>query len=35
MLAAGDVIQYREIKKISAKDFLFKLDNFVVNLHKV
>jgi hypothetical protein len=32
MLADGDVVQYKEIKKLSVKEFLFKLDNFVVNL---
>jgi hypothetical protein len=35
MLADGDVVQYKEIKKLGVKEFLFKLDNFVVNLPSV
>lgn len=29
MLADGDIIQYRELKKIAIGDYLLKLDRFV------
>jgi hypothetical protein len=33
-MAKGDVIQYREILKLSVKEFLAKYDNYITYLPK-
>lgn len=34
MLCGGDVLQYKELRKMSAGEYLTKLDNFVSRIEK-